>query len=136
MPTRINRQRAAHGARGIDESSAGAPYMASLIFHSLAASYAEIFEQIEGIAGKAIHRIYMIGGGSRNAFLRELTAKATGKQVLAGSPESSTVGNFALQLAALTRAGGADMKRQLTRRFAQTICEYDQNRSGRNGPSA
>ena len=34
-------------------------------------------------------------------MLNRLTAKATGLQVLTGSSESATVGNFAIQLAAL-----------------------------------
>lgn len=132
MPTRINRQRAAHGLIPMDESSAGAPAMASLIFHSLAARYAVLFEQIEVLAGKSIRRIYFIGGGSRNAFLRELTATATGKEVLAGSPESSTVGNFALQLAALTTSRGADMKRRLAATFARLICAHDLDAANRH----
>ncbi len=132
MPARINRQRDAHGLTLMDESSAGAPAMASLIFHSLAARYAALFKQIEILAGKSIHRIYFIGGGSRNAFLRELTARATGKEVLAGSSESSTVGNFALQLAALTTSRGADMKKRLAERFAQMICEHNVAMAERN----
>jgi rhamnulokinase len=132
MPARINRQRTANRLPLMDESSAGAPTMASLIFHSLAARYAALFTQIEIIAGKSIHRIYFIGGGSRNAFLRELTATATGKEVLAGSSESSTVGNFALQLAALTTSRGADMKKRLAERFAQMICEHNLQMSERN----
>ena len=34
-------------------------------------------------------------------MLNQLTARATGLQVLTGSTESATVGNFAIQLAAL-----------------------------------
>jgi rhamnulokinase len=122
MPARINVQLAARGACPMDESSAGAPATASLIFRSLAARYAELFQQIEALTGKSIRRIYIVGGGSRNAFLRELTAAATGKEVYAGSAESSTVGNFALQLAALTGSGGADVKRALAAKYAAMIC--------------
>ena len=46
-------------------------------------------------------RLYIVGGGSKNTVLNRLTAKATGLQVLTGSTESATVGNFAIQLAAL-----------------------------------
>ncbi len=42
-----------------------------------------------------------MGGGSKNNVLNQLTARATGLQVLTGSTESATVGNFAIQLAAL-----------------------------------
>ncbi len=125
MPARINRQRSAQGLSLLDESPAGGPAMASLIFHSLASRYAAIFAQIEEAGCKTIHRIYMIGGGSRNALLRELTEAATGREVVAGSPESSTVGNFALQLAALTASGGGETKRRLARGFAEMICKCE-----------
>jgi rhamnulokinase len=48
-----------------------------------------------------LRRLYIVGGGSKNTVLNRLTAKATGLQVLTGSTESATVGNFAIQLAAL-----------------------------------
>ena len=103
MPARINAQRRARGLTVLDESSAGAPSMASLIFRSLAARYASVFAQIESLTGKELRRLFIVGGGSRNAFLRRLTSEATGKPVFAGSAESSTIGNFAVQLASLER---------------------------------
>ena len=54
----------------------------------------------------------MVGGASRNEFLNRLTREATGLEVFRGSAESSTVGNFAVQMAVLegsrdaTRGGG------------------------------
>jgi rhamnulokinase len=110
MPHRINAQLQLNGHPGLDVSPAGAPAMASLIFHSLAARYASLFSQIEQLTNKRLSRIYFVGGGSRNALLRQLTAEATGLPVIPGSPESSTLGNFAVQLAALewpTRSGRA-----------------------------
>jgi hypothetical protein len=50
--------------------------------------------------------------GSRNTFLNRLTAEATGLDVQCGAVERSTIGNFAVQLAALDglrREGGADV---------------------------
>ena len=123
MPGRINAQLIDRGASALDESSDGAPAMASLIFRSLAARYAELFQQLDTLTGKSIRRIYIVGGGSRNAFLRELTAAASGKEVLAGSAESSTVGNFALQLAALAGSGGAEIKRALAEKYAVALCD-------------
>jgi len=43
----------------------------------------------------------MLGGGSQNEFLNELTARATGLPVVRAGTEGSTVGNFAVQLATL-----------------------------------
>jgi rhamnulokinase len=101
MPSRINVQRRAKGYKEMDESAANAPAIASLIFHSLAARYASLFARIEQLTLKKLSRIFVVGGGSRNSFLLRLTAEATGKQIFADSPESSIVGNFAVQLSAL-----------------------------------
>jgi len=75
--------------------------MTSLILHSLAARYAAVLQDAARITGRTLRRLYIVGGGSKNAVLNRLTAKATGLQVLTGSTESATVGNFAIQLTAL-----------------------------------
>jgi rhamnulokinase len=75
--------------------------IANLILHSLAKKYAEVLRDITAITGKQIRKLYIVGGGSRNALLNRLTEEQSGLQVIAGSPESSTIGNFAVQLARL-----------------------------------
>jgi rhamnulokinase len=75
--------------------------MTRLVLHSLAARYAAVLESATSISGKTFKRLYIVGGGSRNALLNRLTARATGLEVLPGSIESTTMGNFAIQLAAL-----------------------------------
>jgi rhamnulokinase len=101
MLERINVQRASYGLKALDESPEGAPVFASLIFHSLAARYAEVLGRIALHSGKQLKRLFVVGGASRNEFLNRLTREATGLEVFRGSPESSTVGNFAVQMAAL-----------------------------------
>lgn len=101
MPQRVNRQLSAKGARPLDESPKGAPALAALILHSLAHRYAEVLTRIRQHTGKEIRRIFIVGGGSQNALLNRLTEEATGFTVHRGSPESSTIGNFAVQLATL-----------------------------------
>ncbi len=106
MPAFINAQRKRMGAEPLPDGVEAAPLYASLIFHSLAARYAEVLRDIAAITGKHFNRIYIVGGGSRNLFLNSLTAQATGLSVIAGAVESSTLGNFAVQLAAI--AGACD----------------------------
>jgi rhamnulokinase len=101
MPARINAQRKRSGQTTLSESADMAPKVTSLILHSLAARYAEVLRSATGISGKTFKRLYIVGGGSKNSLLNQLTARATGLQVLTGSAESATVGNFAIQLAAL-----------------------------------
>ncbi|MBS1801012.1 MAG: carbohydrate kinase [Acidobacteria bacterium] len=97
MPARINAQRAARGlAPGNDP-----PAMTRLIFESLAARYASVLRSISTMTGKRFDAIYIVGGGSQNNLLNSLTEKATGLPVIRGSVESSTIGNFGVQLAAL-----------------------------------
>jgi rhamnulokinase len=101
MPARINAQRKRSGQAPIPEGAGMAPLMTSLILHSLAARYAAVLDSATSISGKTFKRLYIVGGGSKNSVLNQLTARATGLQVLTGSTESATVGNFAIQLAAL-----------------------------------
>ncbi|HUI42289.1 MAG TPA: FGGY-family carbohydrate kinase [Terriglobia bacterium] len=104
MPARINAQRQRAGLPPCGEAPDAAPAMANLIFHSLAARYAEVLKDVAAITGKQFERLYIAGGGSRNAFLNELSAERTGLEVRCAAVESSTLGNFAIQLASLQGA--------------------------------
>lgn len=101
MPERINAQRARKGLEPLDDSPENAPVFASLIFHSLAARYAKVLDRVALHSGKKLKRLFVVGGASQNDFLNRLTAEATGLELFRGSPESSTVGNFAVQMAVL-----------------------------------
>jgi rhamnulokinase len=101
MPQRINNQRKKNGLARLDESPSNAPAFASLIFHSLAARYAAVLNRVASLTGNKLKRLFIVGGANQNAFLNRLTAEATGLEVFRGSPESSTVGNFAVQMATL-----------------------------------
>ena len=104
MPGFINAQRSRNHLAPLPTGPESAPLFASLIFHSLAARYAQVFADIASITGRTFSRIYIVGGGSRNLLLNRLTEQATGLPVVAGAVESSTLGNFAVQLAALEGA--------------------------------
>lgn len=113
MPERINAQLQRRGLTRVE----GAGAMVALILHSLAARYAEVLRSASEITGKRFRRIYVVGGGSRNAFLNRLTEQATGIEVRAGSAESSTIGNFAVQLATLDGAATASAVGEWARRL-------------------
>jgi rhamnulokinase len=101
MASRINAQRARLGAPQLEEHTSAMPQFASLIFHSLAHRYAETLHDLEALTGKRLKRLAIVGGGSLNQFLNRLTAEATGLDIFCGVAESSTIGNFAVQLASL-----------------------------------
>jgi rhamnulokinase len=105
MPSRINRQLTQRGLQKFEEGAEAAPQMVNLILHSLAGKYGEVVSNLARITGKKFKRIYIVGGGSRNSLLNRLTANATGLEVRCGAVESSTVGNFAIQLAAQEKTG-------------------------------
>lgn len=127
MPQRINSQRKQAGLPPLDESPAAAPAMANLIFHSLAARYAEVLTSVARITGKKLKRLYIAGGGSRNAYLNRLTAEKTGFDVSCAAVESSTVGNFAIQLASLEGAYDAEIgvKADAVARWAGILAEAE-----------
>jgi rhamnulokinase len=107
MPARINDQLIASGHPPIADIPGNEPVFARLIFESLAARYATAIADLEQILERKLTGIHIIGGASRNRLLAALTASRTGLPVECGHPESSTIGNFAVQLAACETADGA-----------------------------
>jgi len=75
--------------------------VANTIFHSMARRYAEVLSATGKITGRKLRRLFIVGGGSKNRLLNRLTAERTGLEIVLGSPESTTIGNFAVQMAAL-----------------------------------
>lgn len=108
MLEKINTHLERAGLKRLDEDPESAPAFANLIFHSLAARYAEVLKRVELLSGKRLRRIIVVGGASQNEFLNRLTAGATGLHVVRGPVESSTVGNFATQMAALEGSARAE----------------------------
>ena len=58
------------------------------------------------MTGRRFRRLYVVGGGSQNVYLNRLIQEHTGIELLRGPAESSTIGNLAIQFAAL-EAGDA-----------------------------
>jgi rhamnulokinase len=119
MMQRINAQLRAGGHAGLKEDAAHAPQYANLIFHSLAARYREVLEVVSRYTGKKLKRAFIVGGGSKNAYLNRLIGEATGLEVNRGSAESSTIGSFAIQLAVLE--GGENPGAEAVYRFARSL---------------
>jgi len=68
-----------------------------IILESLALSYRHTINQLNDIGLKKIERIHIIGGGSQNRLLNQLTADTTGLPVYAGPIEASAIGNILVQ---------------------------------------
>jgi rhamnulokinase len=67
------------------------------ILESLAAAYAESIRAASRLSGRAVEVVHLVGGGSQNELLCQLTADATGLPVLAGPVEATAIGNVLVQ---------------------------------------
>ncbi len=85
---------------------------------SLALSYRRTLEQIEALTGRAVRRLHIVGGGSRNRLLNQFAADATGRAVIAGPVEATAIGSLLLQAVALGHLGSlADLRRTVRASF-------------------
>lgn len=134
MPSRLNEQLRLCGCAMIEDCAGNEPLFARTIFESLASRYASALRSLEHMLNNSIRRIHILGGGSLNQLLTRLTADHTGLPVETGNAESSTVGNFAVQLAS-AESRGAPLQRDAVRDWAQRLCEnrdcgpYDSTRA-------
>ncbi len=71
--------------------------MLRTVYESLALKYRVVSEQISQVSGSPSSVIHIVGGGSRNVFLNQLTANACGVKVVAGPEEATAVGNAMVQ---------------------------------------
>ena len=71
------------------------------VLESLALAYRRTLRQAQTIADRPVDVLHVIGGGSQNELLCQLTADACGLPVLAGPVEASALGNILVQARAL-----------------------------------
>ena len=104
MPQAILRHCAEHGIPAPETDAA----MIRLIYDSLAARYAEVLGKLREVAPFEISTLHIIGGGSQNDLLNQMTADACGIRVVAGPAEATALGNVMIQ-AGLGRSAIAAM---------------------------
>jgi rhamnulokinase len=73
------------------------------ILDSLAIAYRRALTDAQELSGRHADVVHVVGGGSRNELLCQLTADATGLPVIAGPAEATALGNVLVQ----ARARGA-----------------------------
>ena len=79
--------------------------MAYVIYNNLAKYYDLSLKALEEVTGEKYETLNIIGGGSKNGFLNELTAKYTGKKIITGPTEGTAIGNLMMQM-----VGGGDIE--------------------------
>lgn len=103
MPDRIHAAVRNTGAVLADRPAA----VVRCIMDSLAAGYARTLADAERLTGLRTAVVHIVGGGSQNRLLCQLTANATGKPVVSGPVEATALGNVLVQArAAEVVAGG------------------------------
>ncbi len=87
-----------------EKSGEGVPQtdgsLARCIYENLARKYREVFLQLQEVTGVTYRKLYVVGGGSQNQLLNQMTADALGVPVLAGPGEATVIGNAMVQLMA------------------------------------
>lgn len=76
------------------------------ILDSLATGYARTIAAAERLADRTVDVVHIVGGGSQNRLLCQLTADTTGKRVIAGPVEATAVGNVLVQARAAGHVSG------------------------------
>ena len=84
------------------------------VFESLALKYRWVIDRLEEIVGdKQIEKLYIVGGGTKNQLLNQLTADSLGRKVVCGPSEASAVGNLLVQIGALKKNISLNQMRQV-----------------------
>ena len=120
MPKRIAALCVEAGAAAPDSP----PVFARSILESLAEAYATAIDDAERLSGQKINTVHIVGGGSQNTLLCQLTANRTVRRVLAGPVEATAVGNVLVQgrTAGLVQGDLSELRSLVARTFP--LAEY------------
>ena len=103
MPERIERWLVAHE----QPVPSTRPGLVRVILESLADAFAAAVGDAARLSGTSVRVIHLVGGGSQNELLCQLTANASGLPVLAGPVEATALGNVLVQGRALGAIDGS-----------------------------
>ncbi len=100
------------------------------ILESLACAHAAAFDAVTRASGQPVNVIHIVGGGSHNDLLCQLTADATGLPVLAGPAEATAIGNLLVQAMATGRVASVGELREVVARSTVLSTFQPTQRSG------
>lgn len=86
---------------GDDERMDDPVFFTRSVMESLADAYADAVKHLAHLTGRSPSRIAIVGGGSNNRLLCQLTADRTRLQVTAGPAEATALGNALIQARAV-----------------------------------
>jgi rhamnulokinase len=94
------------------------------VLESLAIKYRYVLDKLISLTGQTVDVIHIIGGGSQNQLLCQMTANATGRVVLAGPVEATALGNALVQFITLGELSDIAQARQMAARSSQ-LARYE-----------
>ncbi len=98
------------------------------ILESLALKYRETLETLSDLSGQEVEVVHIVGGGSQNELLNQMTADATGIPVVAGPVEATVLGNALVQLITLDEIDDLAQGRQVVAESEQ-VKRYEPQQS-------
>jgi rhamnulokinase len=81
----------------------------------LAIKYRQTLDGLEDVLGRKIKVIHIVGGGSRNELLNQMTADACNRTVIAGPAEATGIGNVLVQAMAMGRLRSLEEARKVVK---------------------
>lgn len=99
------------------------------IFDSLALTYKKTLKQINELQGVNAPYIHVVGGGTKESLLCQLTADACGVPVFAGPVEATAIGNLSVQMMALGEISSLSEAREIIADSFETA-KYEPKNTG------
>lgn len=97
----------------------------AVVYLSLAECYDETIKQIRELTNTEVPAIHIIGGGSKDELLNQLTANLSGLPVIAGPTEATAIGNLLAQMMGTGMIrGGVQEARSILRGSIETKTIY------------
>ena len=103
--------------------------MIRCIYESLAMKYRFAIEQIEENTEKKFDVLHLLGGGTKDGFLCQMTADSLNMDVIAGPTEATALGNIVLQLIALGDIKNVDDGREIIK-SSEKLTTYKSENAG------
>jgi rhamnulokinase len=103
---------------------------------SLALRYRWVLERLEELLGRRLEVIHIVGGGSQNTLLCQLTADACNRTVLAGPVEATAIGNVLVQAMGLGLLGSLADAREVVRQSFEVRTYEPRNADAWQAPYA
>ncbi|MDQ1735137.1 MAG: rhamnulokinase [Pseudonocardiales bacterium] len=99
------------------------------ILDSLAVAFADTLREASSLSGQPVDVVHLVGGGSQNELLCQLTADACGMPLIAGPVEATAIGNVVTQARAAGVIAGDRWRARELIRGTHSVTEYQPHAS-------